>query len=251
MSIRTLALAVMTAFATPCTAASFNYQYEVQGDQPAAPIQAFDDGSQLYVQLRDPSAPPVPMGVNGPMQYRIKGYYMVLPMVPTLTLHMGRYQARVVSTGYANGVGQVVSVTGAVDALAAPVRPQPMQQADAVWTGARTQPMPLAPALSAAQEVSGEIVVGGKEGLISSIPSGTQPLKVGARTVSYVESVMTSTYELYRGKAVLIGAGGTVAGAKAAVAARSACQSAGATCEVDYKAGFTGVLTIETKEAHQ
>ena len=242
MKLIRLALALSALTCGAATAApSFNYQYDVQGDQAAAPIQAFDDGAQLYVQLRDPSAPPVPMGAAGPLQYRIKGYYMVLPLVPSLTLHMGQYQSRVVSTGYANGLGQVVSVTGAVDALAPPALSAPAATRSAFVP---VSPMPSQPT----QEVSGEILVGGREGLVSSGAAPKPQVKLGARTVSFTEAVMSSTYEGLRGKAVVIGAGGTVAGAKAAVSARTACQSAGAACEVDYKAGFTGVLTIEMKE---
>lgn len=226
-------------------APSFNYQYDVQGDQAAAPIQAFDDGAQLYVQLRDPAAPPVPMGATGPLQYRIKGYYMVLPLVSSVTLHMGQYQSRVVSTGYANGLSQVVSVTGAVDALAPVARPA---EAPAVLASLSAQTSLRANSASA-DEVRGEIVVGGREGLVSS-GATRQPPSWGARTVSFADAALASTYKSFASKPVVIGAGGTVAGARAAVAARQACQSAGATCEVDYKAGFTGVLTIEMKEMH-
>lgn len=82
--------------ASPVQAASINHAYRIAGDPAAAPIQAFDDGTQLFLQLRDVRRPPVPTDTeNRPMLYEIRAPYMLLPLTDKVRLRYGAQQASV------------------------------------------------------------------------------------------------------------------------------------------------------------
>lgn len=238
-----LALFGLTGQAVSAVPDTFNYSYRVFGDQPALPVQAFDDGEQLYIQLRDPAAPPAAIGANGPIPFKIKGHYLIVPLVDALTLRYGGYRADVVSDGAQGFAPGVVSVNRPVDALAATVVPripsvEPVHRADTIVVSANRE------------EVTGQIEVGGVEGLIRGDDTieGFAYRAAGQVTLSYDQGTMPNTFSRFSSRIVSIGAGGTVAGVQAAQAAVNVCSSAGAICRIDYKAGTPGVLTLDVKE---
>lgn len=78
------------------TAANINHAYRITGDPLVAPIQAFDDGTNLYLQLRDVNRPPAPFSRDGaPASYDLRPPYMVLPLQDKVELHYGQRQAQV------------------------------------------------------------------------------------------------------------------------------------------------------------
>lgn len=97
---KTLALfaALTLQFNAAFAAMNINHSYRVAGDAFVAPVQAFDDGASLYLQLRDASRPPAvftPEGVA--VSYTIRPPYMVLPLANKLVLKYGQRQASVES----------------------------------------------------------------------------------------------------------------------------------------------------------
>lgn len=223
---------------------TFNYQYRVYGDAQALPVQAFDDGEQLYIQIRDPATPPAAIGAAGPIPFKIRGHYLILPRTHAVTLRYGQYRADVMSEGGQGMSPGVVSITAPVDALARPqaavlpvTRMVPQADALVVTGGIR-------------EAVTGQIEVGGARGLVTEADSNEayayRPAET--HTVSYSDAVLPGSFSRYSSRIVSIGAGGTVAGVQAAQQAVNVCEGAGAICRVDYKAGTPGVLTLEIKE---
>lgn len=232
--MRAALLGVALLLALPVHAAQLNHSYRVTGDLQAAPVQAFDDGRQLFVQLRNPMDPPAPIGPAGPVAYQIRGPYLVLPLMPHVRLRFGPYEAAVVADGN-SGVGSgVVSITRPVEAndaspaAAAPVAPAPALVA--------------APA-PAGGEVSGEIEVSGPAGVQRSSATA---LRAGAeeRTLAYAAASRASAFDGLKARPLELRADGTTDGARAVLAARSACVDAGATCRVTYKGAPAGTIQI-------
>lgn len=214
----------------------YNNKYRLTGDIQAMPVQVFDYEESVYVQVRDPIAPPAVVSPQGPVPFKIRGHYLVFPKIPAFELRLGGFRVDVVADGATGVAPGVVSINRPVDALAA--------TAPAV---ARSAAAP-AVVVSAREQVTGDIEVGGSVGLASSqrpmrIPSGQ-----AVRSVSYAEAAQAATYAAYQGLSVSINAGGTVAGAEAASSVRSVCDAAGAICRVDFNAGEPGVLSLEIKE---
>lgn len=95
-------LAVTSFIAAGAVAApGINSKYNIRGDRAIAPIQVFDDGQRMFLQLRRTDIPPVPIdSENGrPLSYIIDGPYMVIPMLPAaVVLRYGQREATILST---------------------------------------------------------------------------------------------------------------------------------------------------------
>lgn len=233
---RALLLAGLLLAAIPGAAQQvMHYSYTVTGDAQARPIQAFDDGARLYVQLRHPDTPPAPIGPSGPLAYTLRGPYLVLPLVPSVTLVYGPYSARVLATGNGDVEPGVVSVTRPVEVHDRPPVPAPAWRPPSVPSAVR-QPAPVG-------VVSGEIVATGAAGTRAS-GAATE----GAQVVTFGAGAQSGTFAGWRGKQVTIRADGTTAGATAALASRTACRTSGAeACAIDYQGAPAGrLLIVET-----
>lgn len=229
MRFRALTLAALLALA-PAAALAINDQYAVSGDGPAQPVQAFDDGQWLYVQLRDPMMPPAPIGPNGPVQYQMRGPYLVLPLMDRVELRLGHYRAHVVRAGHMAADG-IVSITAPVGlSLHAPVAAKP--------AAAPPTAQPQAGGLMV-ESVSGEIVANGSRGAARS-RVGT----VGAS--SALAPAVAANPEAYSsfGASLTLVADGTAAGARAVLAAREACEKSGRSCSVEYRGAPAGQITV-------
>lgn len=232
-------LAVAIAMTSPAHA--INDAYIVSGDGPALPIQAFDDGRWLYVQLRDPMNPPAPIGPNGPIAYQMRGPYIVVPMMPSLSLHLGGYRASVTAHGASDYAPGIVSVTAPVQVpvnrmSAYPPPPAPSAQ-PAVFTDARST---SGASISMDSGVSGEIVVAGPTGTTnSSAASGGHAL-----VLDYSAAAAQTAYTSRAPGLLTLRADGSSTGAEAVLKARAACQAAGRECAVEYRGAPAGQITI-------
>lgn len=245
--MRPLALALALLLAGSASAANINYAYQVTGDAQARPVQAFDDGRQLFIQLRDPRDPPAPIGPSGPIAYQMRGPYIVLPLMSSVLLQYGPYQARVLANGAADAAPGVVSVT----------RPVEVTESTGVATAApssRYVPPALAPvaAMAPSNVVTGEIVAVGPSGTKrADLPTtGANTARSGdyeERTVSFEDATKRSAFDGLRARSLVLRADGSTAGARAVLAARSACTSAGARCQIDYKGAPAGKILIVEK----
>lgn len=224
-------------------AAVINSHYQVIGDEQASPIQAFDDGRALYLQLSNPADPPAPVGPAGPMAYTIRGPYMVLPIVPAFSLRFGPYQARVIADGAsmagAGDDGGVVSMTAPVDASA---------RAPAAVVAGAELPAPSGPPRSAwgAGGVNGTITVTGRNGeVMQSPPPPSLPSVYPQATISeYAYGALPA--DRFRGdRRYMLKADGTSAGARAVLQAKGACDKARAQCNVQYAGASAGKIKIE------
>ena len=228
MKHRLLALALLACTAPAFGQSAMHYGYAVGGDPQARPVQAFDDGVALYIQLRDSTNPPAPIGPAGPLAYTLRGPYMVLPITASVTLRFGPYSAWVRGTGDAEP--GVVSVSRPVEVHDIP---QPVVAAPVVASAPPPRSSPLAGG------VGGEIVATGPAGTRSVGSPG------GAQAISYTQASETATFVALRGKRVVIRADGSSAGASAALAGRAACEKAQASaCTVEFQGGPDGQLAI-------
>lgn len=86
-------------------AAEINYAYRIAGAKEIAPLQVFDDGKNIYLQLTSGrlAAPPVPFSADGtPLAYEIRPPYMVLPKVDRMTLRVGALRTLIQSANDTN-----------------------------------------------------------------------------------------------------------------------------------------------------
>lgn len=85
-----LALAALASSAA--MSETINYAYRIAGAKEIAPLQVFDDGKKLYLQMTNArlAAPPVPFAADGsPVTYEVRPPYLVLPKMERLTLRVG------------------------------------------------------------------------------------------------------------------------------------------------------------------
>lgn len=234
-SLRRVALAVALVVASGSAAAAspsnMNYDYEVRGDAQALPVQAFDDGEALYVQLRNTANPPAPVGANGPLPYTLRGPYMVLPRVSQVTLRIGAYTATVMAEGAGDVLPGVVSVRRPVEVTDALI--------NAPETSAVPRPASAPEASRIATEVVGEIVVNGKAG---GRPAAVAPMVAGAKSLSFAEAAQASAYA-GMGR-VTVKADGTSAGAEAALTAMQACKASGVVCSIEYRGAESNRIMV-------
>jgi len=240
-------LGMCVARAAPPAVSPINDDWRVWGDVQARPVQAFDDGRALYLQLRNPAEPPAVMGPNGPLAYSMHGPYMVLPILPYMHLQYGPYQATVQSTGSAEGLPGVVSVTSPVEVpltlpvAVPPVTAQPVEVPRSVYGNITS---------GAPNTVYGQIVATSGAGRATSsgnIHAGRAAS--GGNTFTYLDAKAASTWDARRNKQWTIRADGTAAGAKAALESQSVCTSSNATCTIEYRGAPAGTLVISEKNA--
>lgn len=87
-------------------AAEINYAYAMYGAQEIAPLQVFDDGSKIYMQMpaHRLAAPPVPFTDSGePIPYEINGHYVTMPIHDRIVLRVGSTRAFLQSSRDAEG----------------------------------------------------------------------------------------------------------------------------------------------------
>lgn len=209
---------------------AINSQYRLAGDEQAMPVQAFDDGRNLYVQLRDPANPPAPVGPGGPVLYRIKGYYMVLPLMASVTLQAGAHQARITSDGARDVAPGVVSMTRPVEAI--DVAPAPPAAS------------PVAAPILAPEPVRGVIEVASNSGSSRTALFPSTPSTAVGGAVSNSEAGDARHFAAFAGRTLTLRADGSVAGAKAAQRAAEACRKAKAKCAIEYRGSAAGTITI-------
>lgn len=240
--MKRLILAASLAFAlSSVAAATINSAYRVTGDPAAAPVQVFDDGRELFVQLRDPAVVPAPF-VNGqPAPYRIRGPYIVLPLHASLELRLGSAVVQVQRAGMP--AGQKAQVFASVDPLA-----QAQPTALPVATSETGLSIAATPA-AAPRTVSGEIAL---EGQAAKPATPTAPAAAGMapnasrKAIVHALPAARSMFEGFRGQRVLVAADGTVAGARHAERLRAVCTVAGpSSCSIRYRGAAAGTSTLE------
>lgn len=245
------ALCIATAMCSPAVASpkapSINYGYSVSGDDQARPVQAFDDGNALYIQLRNPVSPPSPIGETGPIAYKLRGYYMVVPIQRHVRLQYQSYRADITASGFVSD--DVVSLTSPVDAYAVTASNASRAAPDVGFQAVSTQQSVHQPSADA---VSGDIAVG--FGAAASVPSrSAAPVAVVEELadkhaqLTYAEAAMSSSYDATKGKAVSLYADGTVAGAQGVRRAAGVCERFAASCNVNYSGGPAGALLMKVE----
>jgi len=259
-------IGLCVARAAPPASSGINDDWRVWGDVQARPVQAFDNGRALYLQLRNPSEPPAVMGPSGPLAYSMHGPYMVLPIVPWMHLKYGPYQATVQSTGTTEVMPGVVSVTAPVEVplpgptpvLPTPAVPLPHTvQVPVLPVSAKPVEVPrnLYSNITsgAPNTVSGQIVATSAAGRTASSGNFRADPGVGdtnaGHAFTYADAKAASMWDGRRDKQWVIRADGTTAGARAALESQTACQSAKATCTIEYRGAPAGTLVITEKNA--
>lgn len=230
-------LLAAVAVSVAANASGINSDYRISGSSVAAPIQVFDDGAQMYIQLRDLSVVPAPIVDGVPVDYRIRGHYLVLPLFPQVDLRLGHEMARIERTGFAGG--QQAKVFTTVDPLAdiglsqpPPPPPVPVAQAPAINHGRGPQ-----------AEVQGQIVLDGEEVSNPAVVTTTGTRREIPHGTTASQALPTAS-EL-RGKRIFIVADGTVGGARHAESIRSACAAAGGHCAIQFRGAGAGKTIVE------
>lgn len=271
-AMRPLIALVGVALASSVAATTINTSWRVHGDGAARPVQVFDDGSNIYVQVRDTSSAPAPVGPGGPIDFTMRGHYLVLPMMESFRLHLGASVVDVVS-----GQGAptrrlppgVVSITSPVEAkelpplpapvASAPRQPAPAPRATSGYVPTRVvatpppalavpaaSPIASAPAASAparSDGVLGDIVVGGRPAVESS--RGTSVARLSnASVTSDIERALTA---IPVGTRIRVRADGTVAGATAARRVQDQCVRLSRECEMAFRGAPAGRIHLETE----
>lgn len=234
-------LLAAVAVSAAANASGINSDYRISGSSVAAPIQVFDDGSQMYIQLRDLSVVPAPIVDGVPVDYRIRGHYLVLPLFPQVDLRLGHETARIERAGFAGG--QQAKVFTTVDPLAdirlsQPPPPPPVQVAQAP---AINQGLGLAPQA----EVQGQILLDGEEASNPAVVTTTGTRREIPHGTTASQALPTAS-EL-RGKRIFIVADGTVGGARHAESIRSVCAAAGGHCSLQFRGAGAGKTIVEIK----
>lgn len=225
--MRTKIAALLLAVACAAQAGTLNDQYRLSGDAAGVGVvQAFDDGLNLYVQMRDPTRPPAPIGPVGAVDYRIRGMYLVLPLMRTVRLVRDGYEARIEAEGVAAGVA----------AVAAPVDvPSPL------LTNPRSDFLPPPPSPQP-RRVEGDVIVQGDRPV--AVPANpAAPAKATTRQEVPLDVAKSLDLAHLRGR-VTVTADGTAKGAAAAQAVRARCPK-GVTCTIRYAGAPAGKLIIE------
>lgn len=226
------------AFAAPAfagTTPSVDSNYRVTGDAPAAPVQAFSVGSALYLQLHDTHEVPAPMGATGPIQYRIYGPYMILPVMPQVVLHYGKWTAYVTAGDASSQPSELATMTRPLDAIDHPVSEKPV---------APTPSALLAPP-PAASPMNADVVTGQISGLQGAAPVAPT-FAVGSHTAPAGQGdALLAQVGDPRGRTIEIVADGTVAGAEAASKTQRSCAVRGWKCQVKYTGAPAGQVQME------
>jgi hypothetical protein len=235
-----LALAAATGAAS---ASSINTAYRVTGHADAAPVQVFDDGNELYVQLRDPARVPAPF-VNGqPAQYRIRGPYLVLPLLSAVELRLGAAVVTVTRSGMP--AGQQAKVFTSVDPLAPGSAATMPGSSVQVAVAPATPPSPSIPS----RGVVGEIALERDPAKPVAPVVATQAAgsNSGRTAILHITPATRPMFAVFRGKRVVVTADGTVAGARHAERLRAVCTVAGpSACSIRYRGAAAGTSTLET-----
>jgi len=225
--MRTKIAALLLAVACAAQAGTLNDQYRLSGDAAGVGVvQAFDDGLNLYVQMRDPTRPPAPIGPVGAVDYRIRGMYLVLPLMRTVRLVRDGYEARIEAEGVAAGVA----------AVAAPVDvPSPL------LANPRSDFLPP-PASPQPRRVEGDVIVQGDRPVAAPV-NPAAPAKATTRQEVPLDVANSLDLAHLHGR-VTVTADGTAKGAAAAQSVRARCPK-GVACTIRYAGAPAGKLIIE------
>ncbi len=211
-----------------------NSAYHITGDPGAAPIQVFDDGRQVYVQLRDINRVPAPFVNSVPINYSIFGHYLMIPMHPSFELRLGSDVVRVQRAGLPSD--RVAEVFRSVDAL---VQPEPLAAKPPIMPG----PFVDAPITHSKNEFAGQILL---EGELSLLPAARPSPPSSSRQFPHGIAGAPLMFADARGKRVRIVADGTVAGAREAERLRGLCKASGtSSCDITYNGAPRGVTSME------
>lgn len=226
---------------------SINHAYQVRGDGPARPVQVFDDGQQIFVQLRDVRQVPAALGPNGPIAHRMHGHYMVLPRTNAFVLQLGNSRVDVIANGQRALPAGVVSMTSPVEAL----DPVPMTSVAAPQTGApqfghagQAHTQMSVPQIGVpADEVMGEISIDGGEAISLNAPSAgvNHSLRVGSS-----EEDIRAAVARVNGGPVLVQGDGTVSGAEYARRVNRSCEFLGRSCRMTYSGADAGTVSVRS-----
>lgn len=253
-----LALALACAMSA-AEAATINTDYRIGGDAEARPVQVFDDGEKLFVQIRDPRSAPAPIGANGPIPYRIQGHYLVMPIVKAFHLQLGAARAEVVGAG--GSLPGVVSMTAPIEAVEMPVLPRqvaaPGSFVDAPAPSPSVSPFP-------ANVVTGEIAVGtgavtlpaapiapaSTQAPLATMPPASsdaaEPPRMGSRLEQVAHGGHSTLLAAAAGRLVVLTGDGTVRGAQETNRLKATCLSAKArSCAVIYRGAAPGTSRVE------
>lgn len=223
--------------------------YRITGDSQAAPIQAFSVGSALYLQLQNVHAVPAPIGPSGPIPYRIYGPYIVLPVMPQVTLHYGQWTAYVTATDAPAQASVSSTMTRPVDALHPTVTPSPsLPPPSPVAVPPTYNPYvgSAATAISTDPDTVTGQITGAGQPAAGFQPAGASrnpgPLSAPAGQGGELLAQLPSPPH----GIVQIVADGTVAGAKAADQTMQSCISRRWACRVQYTGAPAGQVQLET-----
>jgi hypothetical protein len=261
--LRALAATLALAISAPSSATTINTDWRIIGDGPARPVQVFDDGVNVYVQVRDPSRAPAPLGPSGPLDYTMRGHYLVLPMASAFRLQLGESVVEVTSGTSTStrrlppGVASITTPVEASDrstpsaAVTSPVSadpsPQPRPMAGYVPTRVQVASGPaVSPqSISPAPAVTGEIVVGGRADPIAIPATNRERFVTNDASDGEINRVLVG---IPASTPVVVQADGTVRGATTARRVKDACQRLGRACEVSFRGAPQGRVTVETRK---
>lgn len=220
-------LFALALFAHSVGAVAVNTAYYVTGDRRVPIVQVFDDGSSIFVQLRDPYRVPAPFVDGRPANFTIRGNFLVLPIKPSFDLRLGDAVASVRRAG--GDSSPHAQVFRAVDPLGAPAPVAP--------------PAPVALPAIPAREVRGQIALEGRAGPQQATPSGRPSIAQWPHGTPAARSLFLAAER----RPVRVVADGTVRGAQEAQRLREVCTVAGPSrCEISYRGAPSGMTILET-----
>lgn len=213
--------------------AQINNDYRIEGTGAARPVQVFDDGTNVYVQVRDTHQVPAPISASGPLTFQMRGHYLVMPLVQAFRLQLGDSVVLVTGRGESRLPEGVVSMTRPIEAVELPPVSQPVPVAA----------LAAAPAPALSSEVTGEIEIGGSAVAGVQAENNRRQLPVSAADAEIQRvliDVPVSTTIIVRGD-------GTVEGATAARRVMRVCEWAGRACSLEFKGADRGHVQVEPK----
>lgn len=213
--------------------AQINNDYRIEGSGEARPVQVFDDGANLYVQVRDPMHVPAPIAPSGPVAFQIRGHYLVMPLMHSFRLQLGDSVVSVTGRGASRLPEGVVSMTRPVEAVELPEPPVMIQPA----------PVVAMPAAAPSDEVTGEIEVAG------SAVAGVAPPRRGRQVpiAAADAEIQRVLIDVPASTPIDVRADGTVEGATAARRVMRVCEWAGRACSLQFKGADRGYVQVEPK----
>jgi len=257
ITVLLLAVSGVASAASPIN--NINHSYKISGDPLVAPLQAFDDGKRLYLQLKSQNQPPVPFADDGrPIVYELNQPYMTIPILSRITMRLGQRVAVIEAAGVGArdspvplpNTGNNVYFKAATPARVSGIAPDPVH-AEALINKVSVSPRDAADSavetktLPASFSGSFEVRFADQERPAEEknlTPRMTQSIEISASGLSPL--IQDSLVHLSRRSSVFVSADGTVKGWLRATKVVEFLRSRGASLTLSKTGAKPGVVLV-------